>query len=103
MFLPLAQGPKAPDLRAALRRFGDALSVIAAHAARRRPAGCSFMPCLRRRLNASLCKCPRHHKWELSSPEGVAVRREPLDHYDLRTCIAQRDGPPGRVVEEERL
>ena len=38
---------------------------------------------------------PRH--------SALAVRRDPLAHHDVRTCIAQRDRPPGRVVEEERL
>src|SRR5580704_15161246 len=56
-----------------------------------------------RSADASSSKCPRHHKWELSLPQRVAVRRDPFAHHDVRTCIAQRDRPADRVIEEERL
>jgi hypothetical protein len=45
----------------------------------------------------------RHHQRKLFSPERAAVRPDPLGHHDIRTCIAQRIRPPGRVLEEERL
>ena len=31
------------------------------------------------------------------------MRSGPLGHHDVRTCIAQRLRPPGRVLVEERL
>jgi len=51
----------------------------------------------------SASKRPRHHQRELFSPKRVAVRPDPLGHDNVRTCIAQRVRPPGRVLEEERL
>src|SRR6202161_4576958 len=48
-------------------------------------------------------ECPRHHRRELFSPECATVRSGSLIHDDIRTCIAQRIGPPPRVSEEERL
>src|SRR5262249_24495583 len=53
--------------------------------------------------NASPSKHPRHHKRELFAPERAAVRPGPLRHHNVRTRIAQRDRPRGRVLEEERL
>src|SRR5439155_17990547 len=46
---------------------------------------------------------PRHHQRELFLPKRVAVRSNPLAHDDVRTCLAQRDRPAGRVPEEKRL
>jgi hypothetical protein len=48
-------------------------------------------------------KRPCHHQRELGLPERVAVGPDPLVHDDVRTGIAQRARPPGRVLEEERL
>jgi len=53
--------------------------------------------------NASRSKRPRHHERELLAPERTAVRPGPLRHHNVRTRIAQRDCPPGRVLKEERL
>ena len=52
---------------------------------------------------ALAAKCPGHHQRELVSPERVAVRPGPLGHDHVRTCVAQRACPPGRVLVEERL
>jgi hypothetical protein len=60
-------------------------------------------PARRGHDSRSASKRPRHHQRELSLPQRGAVRRDPLAHDDVRTCIAQRGRPPGRVVEEERL
>src|SRR5205085_11288450 len=54
-------------------------------------------------LDASPSERPRHHQRELFLPERVAVRPDALSYEDVRTCIAQRVRPPGRVLEEERL
>src|SRR5205814_8773587 len=53
--------------------------------------------------DASSPKRPRHHLRELFSPERVAVRSDPVGHHDVRTCIAQRGRPSGRILVEERL
>src|SRR6185437_11172433 len=53
--------------------------------------------------NASRSKRPRDHERELLAPERTAVRPGPLRHHDVRTRIAQRNRPAGRVLEEERL
>jgi hypothetical protein len=52
---------------------------------------------------ARAAKRPRHHQRELFSPQRVAVRPDPLGHDNVRTRVAQRDGPAGRVLEKERL
>ena len=67
-----------------------------------RLTGTSARPPTKHR-NALSSKRPRHHQWELSSPQCVTMRRDPFAHHDVRTRIAQRDRPPPRVVEEERL
>ena len=37
---------------------------------------------------SSASERPRHHSWELLSPEGAAVPSVPLHHDDVRVCIA---------------
>jgi len=46
---------------------------------------------------------PRHHQRELGPPERVAMGCDPFAHHDVGARVAQRDGPAGRVGEEERL
>src|SRR5579872_4433953 len=51
----------------------------------------------------SSSECPRHHQWELFSPECATVRPRPLIHDDISTCAVQRGRPPHCVLQEERL
>ena len=103
------QGNVCPVLQ---RRHGDAATSSCSSALghlrlRHPPVEASFSTALApaRRVHGgrSASKRPGHHQRELSSPQRVAVRRDPLAHDDVRTCTAQRDRPPGRVLEEERL
>src|SRR5580658_9968943 len=55
------------------------------------------------RRDTSRPERPRHHHGELLLPERIAVRPGPLSHDNIRAGIAQRAGPPGRVLEEEGL